>query len=76
MGTDEQRFLRALEVEVDVDIAMDAGGTPPADESPAQWPEDPYELEAEATDLRSLRGAIEVLEGGPEDAAGTAVSSG
>jgi hypothetical protein len=76
MGTDEQQFLRALEVEVDADIAMNAGGTPPADEAPAEWLEDPYELEAEAAGQRSLRGAIEVLEGGPEDAAGTAVSSG
>lgn len=61
----EPEFLRQLDVEVEADIELNVAGTPPADESPADWLADPFEVEAEAADLNSLRGAIEALETGP-----------
>jgi hypothetical protein len=63
--TGEPEFLRELDVEVEADIELDAAGTPPADESPADWLLDPYEAQAESADLNSLHGAIEALETGP-----------
>ena len=62
--TNEQ-FLHDLEVEVDADIRMNAAGTPDLEDlgSPAEWLVDPVEAQEEAVDLRSLHGAIEVLEG-------------
>ncbi|MGW7683200.1 hypothetical protein ACWGID_20875 [Kribbella sp. NPDC054772] len=56
-------FLRALDVEVEADIALNAAGTAPDDEPPSEWLADPFEVEAEAADLNSLHGAIEALEG-------------
>ncbi|HWD81562.1 MAG TPA: hypothetical protein VG497_21860 [Kribbella sp.] len=58
-------FLRELDREVEADIELNAAGTPPADESPAEWLTDPFEVEAEAADLNSLHSAIEALETGP-----------
>ena len=65
----DSEFLHALDVEVEADIELNAAGTPPADQSPAEWLMDPFEVEAEAADLSSLRGAIEALETGPYPAA-------
>jgi hypothetical protein len=59
--SNEEPFLRQLEVEVDADIQLDAAGTPP--EGDADWLLDPYEAQAETVDLNSLKAAIEVLEG-------------
>ncbi|TDW21786.1 hypothetical protein [Kribbella kalugense] len=59
--SNEEQFLRQLEVEVDADIQLNAAGTPPEDD--ADWLLDPYEAQAETADLHSLKAAIEVLEG-------------
>ena len=69
--------LRELEVEVEADIELNAAGTPPDDEieSPSEWLLDPVEVQEEAVDLRSLRGAIEALEGDPRQDPGATVSS-
>jgi hypothetical protein len=71
-------FLRELEVEVDADIRLNAAGTPPDDdqESPGDWLLDPVEVQAEAVELQSLRGAIEALEGDPGQDLGPGLSSG
>jgi hypothetical protein len=63
--TMDDPFLRKLDAEVEADIAMNAAGTPPADESPGEWLIDPFEVEAEAADLNSLHSAIEALEAEP-----------
>lgn len=62
--TGESEFLHELDVEVEADLELDAAGTPPEDESPAEWLLDPYEAQAETVDLNSLHGAIEALETG------------
>ena len=69
--------LRALEVEVEADIELNAAGTPPEDDigSPSEWLLDPVEAQQEAVDLQSLRGAIEVLEGDARQDPGTTLSS-
>jgi hypothetical protein len=71
-------FLRDLEVEVEADIELNAAGTPPEGDigSPGEWLLDPVEVQQEAVDLRSLRGAIEALEGDPRQDPGATVSSG
>jgi hypothetical protein len=61
----EDEFLRELDVEVEADIRLNATGTPPEEESPAEWLMDPFEVQAEAADLNSLHSAIEALEGQP-----------
>ncbi|WP_350275444.1 hypothetical protein [Kribbella sp. HUAS MG21] len=60
--TMDDPFLRKLDVEVEADMAMNAAGTPPDDEDPAEWLMDPFEVEVEAADLNSLHSAIEALE--------------
>lgn len=61
----EPEFLRELDVEVEADIELNRAGTPPDDESPAEWLLDPYEAQAETADLNSLHSAIEALETDP-----------
>jgi hypothetical protein len=68
--------LRALEVEVEADIELNAAGTP-ADgdlESPSEWLLDPVETQVEAVELQSLRGAIEALESDPRQGPGLSSS--
>ncbi|WBQ08147.1 hypothetical protein [Kribbella sp. CA-293567] len=72
MSTPDEQFLGALEVEVDAGLAMIESGRPDPAAAPAQWTDDPAEIEYEEASLRSLRGAIEALEEhhGPEGGPG------
>jgi hypothetical protein len=65
----EQSQLSELEVEVeaDIELSVDGGETYT---SPEDWSSDPGELEYEAVELRSLRGAIEALENRGENGRG------
>jgi len=73
----DDRYLQALEVEVDADIELNAANTPAEDDlgPPADWLLDPVEAQEEAVELRSLHDAIAVLEGDDEPDAGTTISS-
>ena len=79
MGLNEadDRYLQALEVEVDADLELNAANTPADDDlgSPADWLLDPVEAQEEAVELHSLHDAIAVLEGDGEPGAGSAISS-
>jgi hypothetical protein len=59
-GSNEEPRLRALELDVEADIELSVAGEE-SYTSPADWSSDPGELEYEAVELRSLRGAIEAL---------------
>lgn len=70
-------YLHALEAEVDADIELNAAGTQAVEdlESPSEWLLDPVEAQVEAIELQSLRGAIEALEGDPQQDLGPDLSS-
>ncbi|MGY4770820.1 hypothetical protein ACXC9Q_28230 [Kribbella sp. CWNU-51] len=69
--------LRGLEVEVDADLELiAASGVDENDPGPpGQWQSDPAEVQEEEVDLRSLRGAIEALEGDHRRDPGSTLSS-
>ncbi|GAA0929397.1 hypothetical protein GCM10009554_11730 [Kribbella koreensis] len=64
MSTPDEEFLDELEVEVDVELTAEESARPPADEPVGSWQFDPTDIDREEASLRSLRGAIEALEGG------------
>lgn len=70
-------YLRELEVEVEADIELNAANASSEDDpgSPADWLLDPVEVQQEAVELQSLRGAIEALEGDDRPDPGSTVSS-
>jgi hypothetical protein len=70
MPTDESEFLHDLEVEVDAELGMARSSRAEAmlDESPAEWPFDPTDVEREEVGLRNLRGALETMERGSRPA--------
>ncbi|NEA30495.1 hypothetical protein [Streptomyces sp. SID13031] len=63
MSTPDEEFLDGLEGEVDQDLTMIQTSRPDVPGSPEGWQDDPAEIEYEEASLRSLRGAIESLEG-------------
>ncbi|WP_328324966.1 hypothetical protein OHA70_34625 [Kribbella sp. NBC_00382] len=67
MTTPDEEFLDELEVDVDVELTTIEASRPDEAMSPDQWQVDPAELEYEEASLRSLRGAIEALEGDHTD---------
>lgn len=70
MNTPDEEFLEELEVDVDVELTTIEASRPDEAASPEQWQVDPAEIEYEEASLRSLRGAIEALEGDHPDPGG------
>ncbi|MEV8376176.1 hypothetical protein AB0P21_25775 [Kribbella sp. NPDC056861] len=71
MSSPDEEFLGGLELEVDADLSMIESGRPDAAAAVADWRDDPAEIEYEEASLRSLRGAIEALEGKADGAHST-----
>ncbi|MFI5706924.1 hypothetical protein [Kribbella sp. NPDC051620] len=63
MSTPDEEFLGELEVEVDAELTTIEASRPDEFGPPEGWLADPAEVEYEEASLRSLRGAIESLEG-------------
>jgi hypothetical protein len=63
MSTPDEEFLGGLEIEVDAELTMVESSRPDPAAPVADWRDDPAEIEYEEASLRSLRGAIEALEG-------------
>jgi hypothetical protein len=64
MSAPDEEFLGGLEVEVDAELTMEESARPMLEEPVSSWQFDPTDIDREEASLRSLRGAIEALEGG------------
>jgi hypothetical protein len=64
MSAPDEQFLGELEVEVEVELSAEESARPAPGEPVSSWQFDPTDIDREEASLRSLRGAIEALEGG------------
>ncbi|WP_432877072.1 hypothetical protein ACQPYH_27980 [Kribbella sp. CA-245084] len=75
---DDERgpVLDELAAEVEADLGLIANSRPDdvEPETPDQWLDDPEEVQVEETDLRSLLGAVEGLQGDPPHDPGDAAA--
>jgi hypothetical protein len=67
MSEDDSQLPHNLEVEVEAELVLDESGRPEdaLSKSPSEWLFDPLDVQREEIGLRSLLGAVEVLEGDP-----------